>query len=55
MKLNRRFREFLRDEVNLNPDILRRLQTSVRDVNAPPQRPAARLPENRPTGFLRAG
>ena len=33
MKLNRRFREFLRDEVNLNPDILRRLQTSVRDVN----------------------
>ena len=33
MKLNRRFREFLRDEVNLNQDRLRRLQTSVRDVN----------------------
>lgn len=33
MKLNRRFREFLRDEVNLNQDRLRRLHTSVRDVN----------------------
>ena len=33
MKLNRRFRKFLRDEVNLNQDRLRRLHTSVRDVN----------------------
>ena len=33
MKLNRRFREFLRDEINLNQDRLRRLHTSVRDVN----------------------
>ena len=33
MKLNRRFREFLRDEVNLNQDRLRRLHASVRDVN----------------------
>ena len=33
MKLNRRFRKFLRDDVNLNQDRLRRLHTSVRDVN----------------------
>ena len=34
MKLNRRFREFLRDEINLNQDRLRRLHTSVRDVSS---------------------
>ncbi len=32
-KNNRQFREFLRDEVNLNQDRLHRLQISVRDVN----------------------
>lgn len=32
-KNNRQFREFLRDEVNLNQSRLRRLQVSVRDVN----------------------
>ena len=32
MKLNRHFREFLRDNVNLNPRRLDRLRTSVRDV-----------------------
>ena len=32
-KNNRQFREFLRDEVNLNPGRLHRLQVRVRDVN----------------------
>lgn len=32
-KNNRQFREFLRNEVNLNQDRLHRLQVSVRDVN----------------------
>ena len=32
-KNNRQFREFLRNDVNLNQDRLRRLQVSVRDVN----------------------
>ena len=32
-KNNRQFRQFLRNEVNLNQDRLRRLQVSVRDVN----------------------
>ena len=32
-KNNRQFREFLRNEVNLNQDRLHRLQISVRDVN----------------------
>ena len=34
MKLNRRFKEFLRDEVNLNQTRITRLQRSVRDVNS---------------------
>ena len=32
-KNNRQFREFLRNDVNLNQDRLRRLQVSIRDVN----------------------
>ena len=34
MKLNRHFREFLRDNVNVNPRRLDRLRTSVRDVTS---------------------